>query len=420
MLDWASGTQPKRAIYPWLRASAYNFDLPRFSHRIPHPISSNSYAQQVTALRKAGATLLDLTTSNPTRAFADYPQDLIRAAFASIPSFTYDPHPFGTESAREAIASCYARRRIRVSHEQIVLTASTSEAYAILFKLLCDPGDEVLIPSPSYPLFEYLASAECVKTVAYRMQYDGAWYIDFDTLRRGISARTRAIVTVNPNNPTGTFLTRSEREELVAIARAAHIPIICDEVFSDYAIAPRLDIARTLIEIEDVLSFSLNGLSKVAGMPQLKLGWIAMNGPEADRHAARERLEVLCDTYLSVSTPVQNALVPLLSAGEIFQRTIQERIEANLKCLDQLLAGSAATRLHLDGGWSAIVRLPSIHHGCDQASKFLDEEEVIVQPGYLFDLPDSHFVISLLTDPGIFEQGVEALCRFTERQVTRE
>ncbi len=155
-------------------------------------------------------------------------------------------------------------------------------------------------------------------------------------------------------------------------------------------------------------------------MPQLKLGWIAMNGPEADRHAARERLEVLCDTYLSVSTPVQNALVSLLSAGEIFQRTIQERIEANLKCLDQLLAGSAATRLHLDGGWSAIIRLPSIDHGCDQPSKLLDEEEVIVQPGYLFDLPDSHCVISLLTDPEIFEQGVGALCRFTERQVTRE
>ncbi len=420
VLDWASSTQPKRAIYPWSRASAYNSSLARFSHRIPYPISSNSYTQQIAALRKAGAALLDLTVLNPSRAFADYPHDLIHHAFADVHDFTYEPHPFGTESAREAVASYYDRRSLTVHPERIVLTASTSEGYAILFKLLCDPGEEVLIPSPSYPLFEYLAFAESISAIPYRLNYDGAWYIDFEDLQKQITSRTRAIVIVNPNNPTGTSLTSRELDKLVLIAHKMQIPIISDEVFTDYPVTPRCDIARTLIEVEDVLSFSLNGLSKVAGMPQVKLGWLVTNGPGAEQFAARERLEILCDTYLSVNAPAQSALPALLSAGEMFQKTIGSRLEANLQCLDKLLIGSAASRLQFDGGWSAIVRLPGMGDEQDSADKLLTEESVVVQPGYLFDLPTSYIVISLLTNPEEFEQGVAALCRLTERQLTQE
>ncbi len=420
MLDRASSTQPKRAIYPWSRASAYNSPLARFSHRIPHPISSNSYAQQVAALRKAGPALLDLTVSNPSRAFADYPHELIHHAFAAVHDFSYEPHPFGTELARIAVADYYARRGLTIQPKQIILTTSTSEAYAILFKLLCDSGDEVLIPSPSYPLFDYLASAECVRTIPYRLRYDGAWYIDFEELRSQVTSRTRAIIIVNPNNPTGTYLTSSELDELVVIARKMQIPIISDEVFTDYSITRRRNIARTLIEVQDVLSFSLNGLSKVAGMPQVKLGWLVTNGPQAEQCAARERLEILCDIYLSVSTPAQSALPTLLNAGELFQKTIQHRIKDNLHFLDKSLIGSAASRLQLEGGWSAIVRLPSFGNELDYAAKLLEEESIVVQPGYLFDLPDSHIVISLLTDPREFKEGVSALCKFTERQITQE
>lgn len=276
----------------------------------------------------------------------------------------------------------------------------------MLFKLLCDPGDEVLTPTPSYPLFDYLAALESVTTTLYRLQYDGVWHIDFADLRRRISHRTRAIVLVNPNNPTGTFLTRAEQDELMSIALEYQLPLICDEVFMDYGVCARSGVCRTLIGCDDVVSFSLNGLSKAAGMPQVKLSWIVINGPAKDRQLARDRLELISDTYLSVATPVQKALKSLLEIGEQFQSEIAARLRENLQQIDKTLAGTPASRLHMDGGWSAILQVPGTRSDEVWAKKLLLEKQVLVQPGYYFDLTSgTYLVVSLLTEPATLHDG---------------
>ncbi len=383
-----------------------------YSHRLSWDFSPNALSRVIAEKRRRGVPLLDLTISNPTEAFANYPHDAVRSAYANIADFSYTPEPFGAEEARRAIAESYAERAIAISPDQILLTASTSEAYALLFKLFCDPEDEILAPIPSYPLFDFLARLESVRLVPYRLSYDGRWFIDFASFREGISRRTRAIVIVNPNNPTGSFLKECEKKELFEIAERHDLPIISDEVFMDYPLGSIGQRIPTLIGCERVLSFSLNGLSKTAGMPQVKLGWVAVNGPSAERAFVRERMEVLFDTYLSVSTPVQQALPQLLKIGAGIRRQIAERIQGNLGTLDRLLGNSPAHRLYTEGGWSAILRLPRTSTEDTWVTRFAEEHDVIVQPGYFFDMgSEPYVVVSLITAPEILEEGIRRIVR---------
>jgi alanine-synthesizing transaminase len=373
-------------------------------------VSPNPRSVAIERKRNSGVPLLDLTIANPTAVFGDYPHAAIAHALGGAADATYRPNPFGEEQARSSIAESYASRSVAVSLSRLALTASTSEAYALLFKLLCDPGDEILVPLPSYPLFEYLAALESVRVAFYRLAYDGSWFIDLESVRERLNERTRAIVIVNPNNPTGSFLKRREAESLFCVAAEHGLPLISDEVFMDYPIAPAENRVSTLIGNDSVLSFSLNGLSKSAGMPQMKLGWIAINGGEREYEAARERLELILDTYLSVNTPVQHALPQLMRIGAGLRDRIRQRTQINLQVLASLLRGSPCHLLHVEGGWSAIVQLPKTLSEDTWAAKLIEERNVIVQPGYFFDMPsEPYMVVSLITPVETFRQGIDNL-----------
>lgn len=349
--------------------------------------------------------LLDLTVSNPTEVI-NYPHEAIRQAYGRITDFTYHPNPLGDEAARTAIAKWYAAQGITISPNRLVLTASSSEAYALLLKLFCDHNDEILVPTPSYPLFEFLAGFESVRLLTYRLLYDGAWFIDFSSLRQKISEHTRAIIIVNPNNPTGSFVKESEKNELIRLSEEHQLPLISDEVFMGYGGV------STLIGCDSVLTFSLNGLSKIAGMPQMKLGWIAVNGPPAIAQVALDRLEILFDTYLSVAAPVQRALPDLVTLGGEIQRQIAQLIKSNLHLLDRMLENTAAYRLHFEGGWSAIIRLPGTLPEDVWVARLLEEQNVLVQPGYFFDMEsEPYIVVSLITPPAILQEGLQRLSR---------
>jgi alanine-synthesizing transaminase len=381
-----------------------------YSRRLTWDHSQNSFTRLVDEQRRSGAALLDLTSANPTEVFDNYPHAEIQQAYARLDDFTYRPDSLGTERARTAIADWYERRGIHVSPDQLALTASTSEAYALLFKLLCDPGDEVLVPTPSYPLFEYLARLDSVEIVPYRLLYDGSWFVDFASVREAISARTRAIVVMNPNNPTGSFLKSHETAELLKIAEEHNLPVVADEVFMDYAFAAVGDYTRTLIGCDRVLSFSLGGLSKSAGMPQMKLAWIVVNGGAEIRGDVRERLELLLDTYLSVATPVQNALGELLAIGDGMARQIRARIQRNRAALDGILKDSPVHVLRAEAGWPAILQLPNIGREEDWMAELIGRRQVLVQPGYFFDMPSEPYaVVSLLTPEDVFSEGIQRL-----------
>jgi alanine-synthesizing transaminase len=381
-----------------------------YSRRLTWAHSPNSFTQLVEEQRRAGVPLLDLTSANPTEVFDNYPHAEIQQAYSQLDDFTYRPDPFGTARAREAIADWYERRGIHVSPDQLALTASTSEAYALLFKLLCDPGDEVLVPAPSYPLFEYLARLESVAIIPYRLLYDGSWFVDFASVRAAISAHTRAIVVVNPNNPTGSFLKRHETEELLKIAQEHNLPVVADEVFMDYVFANVGDYTRTFIGCDGLLSFSLGGLSKSAGMPQMKLAWIVVNGGTEIRGEVRKRLELLLDTYLSVATPVQNALSELLTISAGIARHISARIQHNRAALEDILRNSPVHVLHAEAGWSAVLQLPNIWREEAWMTELISRRQVLVQPGYFFDMPSEPYaVVSLLTPKDVFAEGIERL-----------
>ncbi len=338
------------------------------------------------------------------------------AAFGAVEPFGYSPEAAGTFRAREQVAEYYAGLQTPVSPVDILLTASTSEAYAALFKVLCDPGDEILIPHPSYPLFEYLAALEGVRVVPYSVLYDGSWHFDTRHVAEKISGRTRAIVVVSPNNPTGSYLKQSEWEQLGQIAAAHRLPVICDEVFSEYGLTEDRRRIRTLAGTNQGLVFCLNGLSKMAGMPQMKLAWIVLAGAEAEKEEARHRLELVLDTYLSVGTPVQVALPSLLQIGGGVRKAIREVTCRHSGLLEQALGGSAAQLLHLEGGWSAIVQLPSVVAEEEWITGLLQHADVLVQPGYFFDMDrEPYAIVSLLTESRTFEAGVAALRWYVDR-----
>ena len=358
----------------------------------------------------AGAPLVDLTESNPTRARIPYPAGML-GALADDSALRYEPTPKGLPSSRDAVAGYYRGLGVDVSIERILLTASTSEAYSYLFQLLADPGDEILSPRPSYPLFEFLAGLSSVTMRQYPLRYDGSWHVDFEALEREMSARTRAIVVVNPNNPTGSFLKREELERLEALAAQHGVAIISDEVFCDYAHAAGDQRVATLAGERRALTFSMSGLSKVAGLPQLKLGWIVASGP--GHEAAMDALELIADTYLSVSTPVQVALPGLLKAGAVVRTQIAERTGANLVHMHEVLAGSAGNVLNVEGGWYGVVQVPRTRSEEEWALGLLEEHDVMVQPGFFFDFEaEAYLVVSLLTPLDTFAEGLRRLRSF--------
>jgi aspartate/methionine/tyrosine aminotransferase len=316
---------------------------------------------------------------------------------AGFEALSYEPDPKGTPHAREAVAAYYRSRGVDVRLDRILLTASTSEAYAYLFKLLADSGDEVLVPRPSYPLFEFLAALESVVVRQYPLRYDGAWHVDFAALESLINSRTRALVVVNPNNPTGSFLKREELERLEALCAARDIAILSDEVFSDYEHGYDRRRVRTLVGDRHVLTFSMSGLSKIAGLPQLKLGWIVVSGPKAQE--AYERLEWIADTFLSVSTPVQVALPSLLHVHE----GIKARVAENLPLVRE-------HSLHVEGGWYTVMQVPRTRTEEDWALTLLAEHDVLVQPGFFYDFEsEAYLVLSLLTEPATFREGTRRI-----------
>ena len=386
-----------------------------FSSRLPASLAPNRISTAVDDARARGVALLDLTESNPTVVGIDYPADAIRAALAAPAALVYEPTPRGLPAARAAVADYYARRHgVTVDVERITLTASTSEAYGWIFKLLCDPGDEVLVPQPSYPLFDHLAALESVRPVAYPLRYHGGWFLDVEEVRRALTPRTRAILVVNPNNPTGSFLTRDEARGLAALAAEHDLALVSDEVFADYTFDDAPDRARAVTLAGDdspALTFVLSGLSKVVGLPQLKLGWIvAGGGPAARRAEAEARLEHIADTYLSVAAPVQHAAPSLLALVDSVGRQIRARVRENRAALAAAVAGSAASLLDAAGGWSAVVRLPSTRSEEEWALALL-ADGVLVHPGYFFDLPPTTVVVSLLVAPATLAAGVAAILR---------
>lgn len=368
-----------------------------FSSRLPRRLAPNAFSATVAALRARGVPLVDLTVTNPTTVGLLYPQDLLRE-LADPAGLIYEPTPFGGRATRE---------RIWRNPDHVVLTASTSEAYSLLFKLLCDPGDAVLTPEPSYPLFELLTRLDAVDATAYRLEHHGVWSIDRESVRRACTARTRALLVVSPNNPTGSMLRADDREWLVSFASEHSLALISDEVFVEYPIAPRPD-ASSLLGEERVLTFTLGGLSKSAGLPQVKLGWMVVSGPELEVAAALQRLEVICDTYLSVSTPVQVAGPALISAGVAMRAAILERVTENFRTLEAVASGHPAVRVLMpEGGWSAVVQVPSTEGEEALVLRLLEESRIIVHPGYFFDMPHgSHLIVSLLPEPSVFAPAI--------------
>ena len=380
-----------------------------FSRRLSWGVSENRLAAAERELRASGRPLFDLTVSNPTTAGLPYPEEAIAGAFANSAMARYQPSPRGLASARAAVAADYARRGATIGDDGIFLTASSSESYALLFKLLGDPGQAVLVPEPSYPLFDYLARLEGLVPRPYRLAFDGRWHIDFSSLD---ATNVAAIVVVSPNNPTGSYLGTDDWNRLAALAAEHGVAVIADEVFADFPIAPAADAVTAVADRPGpALTFSLGGLSKASGLPQMKLGWIAATGPDALVVPALANLELVADTYLSAGTPVQLALPGLLEIGAGIRASIHQRVLRNRRSLAEAIDNaSPCTLLPTEAGWAAILRVPEIISDEDWALCLLRESAVLVQPGYFFDLRlGATLVVSLLTPPATFDHGIAFL-----------
>jgi alanine-synthesizing transaminase len=389
-----------------------------FSRRTSLGVSPPSaLARALEAARGAGRPpVLDLTASNPTTVGLPYDAQAITSSIGTSRSLVYEPTPFGLRSAREAVATQhYAASGIEVRPEQVAITASTSEAYAVLFKMLCDPGDEILVPVPSYPLLAWLSAFEGIVLRPYPLVYAGRWHVDHEALTHAVGPRTRAIIVVSPNNPTGSYLGASELAAMLDLG----LPIVSDEVFAPYPLqaggvpADRVDsVLRGAARRPDALVFALSGLSKLAGLPQLKLGWIACGGgDEARVRGAMERLEIVLDAYLSVGAPVQHALPDLLRASVPTADAIRGRTRTNLTVVRTVAnATPAMTLLDVEGGWYATLRVPETYSDEEWALALLDRDAVYVQPGYFFDMGrGAHLVVSLLTPENDLEEGMRRL-----------
>lgn len=359
--------------------------------------------------RRNGQRLLDLTETNPTKVGLSYPSDVL-SSLADPRARDYRPDPLGLPAARQAIAADYLRRGMTVSADAVVLTASTSDAYGVLFKLLCNPGEAVMVPQPSYPLFDVLTNLEGIAARPYQLDWHGRWSIDRASLERALTPDVRGVLVVSPNNPTGSMLRAGDREWLIGLAVRRGLALIVDEVFADYPLAPPSD-ACSLVGERRALVFSLGGLSKSAGLPQLKLGWMVVDGPDPWAGEAIERLSVINDAYLSVSTPVQVAASRLIDAGRGIRESIAARTAANLRALTDALAGHpSVTLLEPEAGWSAVLQVPATHSEEALVLRLIEEAQVVVHPGYFFDFPREAFlVVSLLPEPAVFREAIGRL-----------
>lgn len=387
-----------------------------FSQRSRPSAGQNRLSRAVDEARRRGDTWLDLTVSNPTRAELPYDERAILGPLAPPEALVYCPEPLGERRAREAISKAYREDGLDVPADRVMLTASTSEAYAFLLKLLCDPGDAIAVPAPSYPLFDHLARYEAAEIIPYRLAYDGTWHIDLPSLRAAITGRTKAIFVVSPNNPTGSYL---KRDELAALASLG-LPVVSDEVFASYTLCDDATRAASALEASDALVFSLGGLSKLAALPQLKAAWIAIGGPDVLVTDVLARLELLGDTFLSVGTPVQLALPSLLASRHVVHDAIGARTRRNFAWLRGRLADEPLTLLRAEGGWYATLRLPKITGEEAWVVGLFDEAGVYVHPGHFFDFDDEPFlVVSLLTPEHALREGVERVVRYVETVLSK-
>jgi aspartate/methionine/tyrosine aminotransferase len=383
-----------------------------FSRRTDWKLTPNRFTQAVQEVRAAGREILDLTLSNPTQAGIEYDASAILDSLRDAKALEYDPQPKGLRSARDAVAGYYRERGEQVDRERLVLTTSTSEGYSFIFRLLANPGDEVLVPKPSYPLFDFLAELQDVKLVGYPLLYDHGWQIDWPSLESALNENTRAVVVVHPNNPTGSYVSTGESERLSELCRERGLALIGDEVFLDYA----LDGSRrtSFVANAGALTFTLSGISKISALPQMKLAWIAVSGPPDEAGAAMERLEVIADTYLSLNAPVQLAAAILLEQRKKIQPQLMQRVQENLAELDRQLAMQKSTaRLKVEGGWYAVLRVPVTQSDEELAIRFLRERSVLVHPGHFYDFPrDGYLVISLIAQGKDFREGISRSLKF--------
>lgn len=389
-----------------------------FSKRTEWKLALNRFTEAQQRVSASGRKLLDLTVSNPTR--ADLPVDLaasyqqIGKALTDPRIAAYDPQPKGLLSAREAVCSYYRERNVEVDADSLILTTSTSEGYSFVFRLLCNPGDEVLVPKPSYPLFEFLADLQDVKLVPYPLIYDHGWQVDIPSVKQACTARTKAIVLVHPNNPTGSYVKESEHAALNALCAERELALIVDEVFLDYAADSRK--CESFADNAAALTFALSGVSKISGLPQMKLAWIAISGPDELKKAAMERLEIIADTYLSMNAPIQLAAEAMLEQRKSIQPVLMARVRTNLSELDrQIAAQKNCTRLEVEGGWYAVLRVPATQTDEELAIALLEQCSVLIHPGHFYDFPaDGFLVLSLITLEPEFREGIERILKYLD------
>lgn len=397
-----------------------------FSERTNWKLGQNRFTQAVAEARARGARILDLTASNPTRVGLLYEEQAILGALARPCALDYDPQPTGLREAREAVASYYrersgsgekdgasnATRGLEVDAERIVLTTSTSEGYSFVFRLLCNAGDELLVPKPSYPLFQFLADLQDVRLRPYELIYDHGWQMDFPSLEKAVTARTRGVVVVHPNNPTGSRVQAEEMQMLNSFCRARGLAVIADEVFLDYGLDGRM--RSSFVGNHEVLTFTLSGLSKIAALPQMKVAWIVTSGPRNDVAEAMARLEIIADTYLSMNAPLQWATPVLLEQRKKIQAQLLQRVRENLAEMDrQLEAQQTCQRLSVEGGWYAVLRVPVTRSDEELAIELVREKSVLVHPGHFYDFPsDGYLVLSLITAPQDFAEGMRGVLEF--------
>jgi alanine-synthesizing transaminase len=388
-----------------------------FSHRTNWHLAPNDLTRVLKQARAAGEEIFDLTVSNPTEAGIRLEPEVVLGALVKPEAIRYDPQPRGLLEARDAVCHYYreAHRVFDLDPESLVLTTSTSEAYSYVFRLLCNPGDEVLVPKPSYPLFEFLADLCDVRLAPYPLIYDHGWQIDFDSLYKAATPQSRAVIIVHPNNPTGSFASEQETGALNDFCRDYNTALIVDEVFLDYAHdgEPRPSFAANT----EALTFTLSGISKISALPQMKLAWVVTSGPEQVVAEAGERLEIIADTYLSMNAPVQLAAPVFLDLRKKVQPILLDRLRANLGELDgQLVRHPACTRLEVDGGWYAVLRVPVLGTDEDLAVRLVRHAQVSVHPGHFYDFAsEGHLVVSLITEPERFREGIARLLEFIEK-----
>lgn len=380
-----------------------------FAKRTNWNLESNRLSAALAAHRAAAKPLIDLTVSNPTECGFRYEEEAILRALQNPAALKYDPNPRGLVAARSAVAQYYAERGALVLIDDIFLTTSTSEAYSFVFRTLCDPQDELLIPEPSYPLFEFLADIQDVRLVRYPLLYDHGWQIDFHALEQAITPRTRGVIVVHPNNPTGQFCKPQEMRKLNEICTVREFAIIADEVFLDFAV--KAEQHATFAGNTGALTFTMSGLSKICGLPQMKAAWLIVSGPGQCKTEASARIEVIADTFLSMNAPIQLAIPSLLGQRHGFQKQLLERVRGNLAELDRQLARQqSGSRLEVQGGWNAVIRVPATRSDEELALDLLATKGVYVHPGHFYDFAsDGYLVVSLITPAAEFAKGIKLL-----------